>query len=114
MRSGQFRNQKSLGPLEISLEMAHYVVCPQKKIISRIFKISGALIVIMLLMFSDLKAVPDALTAFLVYLTAAPDGLTAAHAALTAAFTNLRAPLTTLIAICAASTCSCFSCSCAL
>ena len=33
------------GPLEISLEMAHYVVCPQKKIISRIFKISGALIV---------------------------------------------------------------------
>ena len=24
---------------------AHYVVCPQKKIISRIFKISGALIV---------------------------------------------------------------------
>jgi hypothetical protein len=25
--------------------MAHYVVCPQKKIIYRIFKISGALIV---------------------------------------------------------------------
>jgi hypothetical protein len=25
--------------------MAHYVVCPQKKKISRIFKISGALIV---------------------------------------------------------------------
>jgi hypothetical protein len=23
--------KKSLGPLEISLEMAHYVVCPQKK-----------------------------------------------------------------------------------
>ncbi len=43
--AGQFRGQKSLGPLEISLEMAHYVVCPQKKIISRIFKISGALIV---------------------------------------------------------------------
>jgi hypothetical protein len=42
---GQFRGQKSLGPLEISLEMAHYVVCPQKKIISLIFKISGALIV---------------------------------------------------------------------
>jgi hypothetical protein len=41
----QFRGQKSLGPLEISLEKAHYVVCPQKKIISRIFKISGALIV---------------------------------------------------------------------
>jgi len=31
MRSGQFRGQKSLGPLEISLEKAHYVVCPQKK-----------------------------------------------------------------------------------
>jgi hypothetical protein len=31
LRSGQFRGQKSLGPLEISLEMAHYVVCPQKK-----------------------------------------------------------------------------------
>jgi hypothetical protein len=43
---GIFRGgQKSLGPLEISLEMAHYVVCPQKKIISRIFKISGALMV---------------------------------------------------------------------
>jgi hypothetical protein len=28
--------------------MAHYVVCPQKKIISRFFKISGALIVIKL------------------------------------------------------------------
>jgi hypothetical protein len=44
---GTIRGQKSLGPLEISLEMAHNVVCPQKKIISRIFKISGALIVIM-------------------------------------------------------------------
>ncbi len=46
LHSGQFRGQKSLGSLEISLEMAHYVVCPQKKIMSRIFKISGALIVI--------------------------------------------------------------------
>jgi hypothetical protein len=45
LHSGQFRGQKSLGPLEISLEKAHYVVRPQKKIISRIFKISGALIV---------------------------------------------------------------------
>jgi hypothetical protein len=48
-RSGQFKVQKSLGPLEISLEMAawaHYAVCLQKKIISLIFKISGALIVI--------------------------------------------------------------------
>jgi hypothetical protein len=47
LRSGQFRGQKSLGPLKISLEKAHYVVCPQKKLISRIFKISGALIVIL-------------------------------------------------------------------
>ncbi len=31
LRSGQFRGQKSLGPLETSLEMAHYVVCLQKK-----------------------------------------------------------------------------------
>jgi hypothetical protein len=37
--------KKSLGPLKISLEMAHKVICPQKKI-SRIFKISGTLIVI--------------------------------------------------------------------
>ncbi len=37
--------KKVLAPHEISLEMAHYVVCPQKKIISRIFKISGASIV---------------------------------------------------------------------
>jgi hypothetical protein len=28
---GQFRGQKSLGPLEISREMAHYVVCPKPK-----------------------------------------------------------------------------------
>ncbi len=26
---GQFRGQKSLGPLKISLEMAHKVICPQ-------------------------------------------------------------------------------------
>jgi hypothetical protein len=37
--------QKSRGPLEISREMAHYVVCPKpKKIISQIFKTSGALV----------------------------------------------------------------------
>ncbi len=42
---GTIRGQKSLGPLEKSLEMAYYVVRPQKKIISRIFKISGALVV---------------------------------------------------------------------
>jgi hypothetical protein len=40
------QGQKSLGPLKISLEMAHKVICPPKKIISRIFKISGTLIVI--------------------------------------------------------------------
>jgi hypothetical protein len=36
-------------PFKISLEMAHKVICTQKKIISRIFKISGTLIVIKLL-----------------------------------------------------------------
>ncbi len=46
LRSGQFGGQKILGPLEISLEMGHYVVCPQKKI-SHIFKISSGLLVIM-------------------------------------------------------------------
>ena len=29
--SGQFRGQKSLGPLKMSLEMAHKVSVPQKK-----------------------------------------------------------------------------------
>jgi hypothetical protein len=45
MRDGQFRGRKSVGPLKISLEMAHKVICPQQKIISRIFKISGTLLV---------------------------------------------------------------------
>ena len=31
LRSGQFRGQKSLGPLKMSLEMAHKVIVPQKK-----------------------------------------------------------------------------------
>ena len=42
--------QKSLGPLKIikmSLEMAHKVIVPQKKIISRSFLNSGTLIVIL-------------------------------------------------------------------
>ncbi len=44
-REGQFWGQKSRGPLEISPEMVHYVVCPKpKKIISQIFKNSGALV----------------------------------------------------------------------
>jgi hypothetical protein len=46
LRSGQFRDQKSLGPLKISLEIAHKVICPPKKIIFRIFKVSGTLRVI--------------------------------------------------------------------
>jgi hypothetical protein len=37
-------HQKSLGPLKISLEIAHKVISPQK-IIPRIFKISATLIV---------------------------------------------------------------------
>jgi len=48
LRSGQFRGQKSLGPLKMSLEMrAHKVIVPQKKIVSRSFLNSGTLIVIM-------------------------------------------------------------------
>ena len=41
------RGQKSLGPLKMSLEMAHKVIVPQKKIISRSFLNSGTLIVIL-------------------------------------------------------------------
>jgi hypothetical protein len=44
-RSGQFRGQKGLGPLEKHREMPRYTFCPRKKNISRTFKISGALIV---------------------------------------------------------------------
>jgi hypothetical protein len=40
------RGQKSLGPLKMSLEMAHKVIVPPKKIISRSFLNSGTLIVI--------------------------------------------------------------------
>ncbi len=46
LRSGQLRGQKSLGPFKISLEMAHKVIW-RKKIISRIFKISGTLVISM-------------------------------------------------------------------
>jgi hypothetical protein len=42
------RGQKSLGPLKMSLEMAHKVIVPQKKIMSRSFLNSGTLIVITL------------------------------------------------------------------
>jgi hypothetical protein len=45
LRSGQFRGQKSLGPLEKRREMPHYMFYPRKKIISRTFIISGTLIV---------------------------------------------------------------------
>jgi hypothetical protein len=40
------RGQKSLGPLKMSLEMAHKVIVPQKKIMSRSFLNSGTLIII--------------------------------------------------------------------
>ncbi len=40
------RGQKCLGPLKMSLEMAHKVIVPQKKIMSRSFLNSGTLIVI--------------------------------------------------------------------
>jgi hypothetical protein len=39
------RGQKSLGPLKMSLEMAHKVIVPQKEIMSRSFLNSGTLIV---------------------------------------------------------------------
>ena len=42
---GAILGSKKSRPLKISREMAHYVVCPKpKKIISQIFKISGALV----------------------------------------------------------------------
>jgi hypothetical protein len=41
------RGQKSLGPLKMSLEMAHKVIVPQKKIMSRSFLNSGTIIVIL-------------------------------------------------------------------
>jgi hypothetical protein len=45
LSSGQFRGQKGLSPLEKPHEMPHYMFCPrQKKIISRTFKIRGALV----------------------------------------------------------------------
>jgi hypothetical protein len=44
--SGQFKGSKNLGPLKMSLEMAHKVIVPQKKIMSRSFLNSGTLIVI--------------------------------------------------------------------
>ena len=43
--SGYFEGAKTFWTPKLS-RAAHYVVCPQKKIKSRIFKISGALIVI--------------------------------------------------------------------
>jgi hypothetical protein len=43
---GQFRVQKSLGPIKMSLEMAHKVIVTQKKIMSRSFLNSGTLIVL--------------------------------------------------------------------
>jgi hypothetical protein len=49
LRSGQFRGQKGLGPLEKPRKMPHYVFCPRKKIISQTFKMSGTLIVNILL-----------------------------------------------------------------
>ncbi len=43
LRSGQFKGQKSRGPIKMSLEMAQKVIVPQKKLNS------GTLIVIILL-----------------------------------------------------------------
>jgi hypothetical protein len=57
------RGQKSLGPLKMSLEMAHKVIVPQKKIMSRSFLNSGTLIVILADRFQQVKtnvAIPTA------------------------------------------------------
>jgi hypothetical protein len=47
------RGQKSLGPLKMSLEMAHKVIVQQKEIMSRSFLNSGTLIVIMYIYFKS-------------------------------------------------------------
>jgi hypothetical protein len=36
--SGQFKGQKSLGPLKMSLEMAHKVIVPQKNYVPQFLK----------------------------------------------------------------------------
>ncbi len=41
---GQFRGQKSRGPLKMSREMAHKVIVPQKKIMSQSFLNSRTLV----------------------------------------------------------------------
>jgi hypothetical protein len=46
LRSGQFRGQKVLCPLEKSFEMPHYMCCLRKQNGSCIFRISDTLIVI--------------------------------------------------------------------
>ncbi len=43
-REGQFRGQKSRGPLKMSREMAHKIIVPQKKIWSQSFLNSGTLV----------------------------------------------------------------------
>ncbi len=45
-RRGQFRGQKSRGPLKMSREMAHKVIVPQKKIRSQSFLNSGTLVIL--------------------------------------------------------------------
>jgi len=41
---GQFRGQKSRGPLKMSREMSHKLICPKPKIISQMFKNFGKLV----------------------------------------------------------------------
>jgi hypothetical protein len=45
VRSGQFRGQKGLGPLKKSVENGPLCVLPTKKVIFRILRIGGALLV---------------------------------------------------------------------
>ena len=48
LRSGEFRGQKSRGPLKMSREMAQKVIVPPKKIMSQIFLNSGTLVILCL------------------------------------------------------------------
>jgi hypothetical protein len=46
LRGDNLRGQKSLGPLKMSLEMAHKVIVPQKKIRSQSFLNSVTLVIL--------------------------------------------------------------------
>ena len=57
-REGQFRGQKSRGPLKMSREMAHKVIVPKKKILSQSFLNSRTLVILCLFATIGLKLCP--------------------------------------------------------